>query len=256
MWINPGIGIFANMKTGEKILCELVEQRNIEQARHLMRFFKTGEGEYGYGDKFLGLKVPQTRAVVRKWRNEVQLEDAIELTESEWHEVRLAGLLLLVELYQKAKRRKNEIECRKIVCRYTDVISRGNNWDLVDLVAPKILGDWLLNHEDERGILYKLASMDGYLWHQRVAIVSCWTLIRDGQYSDTFKLTTRLMNHKHDLMHKACGWMLREVGKRGGAQELRDYLDRYATKMPRTMLRYAIERFPEEERLFYLNLKK
>lgn len=243
------------MEKWKAIEQELASQANDEQALHLMRFFKTGEGQYGFGDNFLGLKVPQTRAVVRDYRSDITLHDALALTRSRWHEVRLAGFLLLVELYKKSRKLKDDTESRNILGSYFSVLGLGNNWDLVDLVAPKILGDWLVFHPHERTLLYQLAAMDGHLWHQRVAIVSCWTIIRSGDFSDTFRLCTLLINHRHDLIHKACGWMLREVGKRGGRNELIAYLDQYATQMPRTMLRYAIEHLPEDTRQYYLKMR-
>ena len=185
----------------------------------------------------------------------VGAEDAVALTGSVWHEVRLAGFLLLVELYNNSVRKRDEAERKRIVTIYLGLIHRGNNWDLVDLVAPKILGEWLVGRPGSRDILDKLADRDDSLWHQRVAIVATWTLIREGQFDDTFRLARRYLDHRHDLIHKATGWMLREVGKRGGHRELTDFLDRHATEMPRTALRYAIEHFPEEERQHYLSLR-
>ncbi|MDE6291708.1 MAG: DNA alkylation repair protein, partial [Muribaculaceae bacterium] len=130
------------------------------------------------------------------------------------------------------------------------------NWDLVDLVAPKILGDYLVGHPEKRKILDDFSEMTDSLWHQRVAIVATYTMICNGVYDDTLRISERYIDHTHDLIHKASGWMLREVDKRGGENELRDFLDRYATSMPRTMLRYSIERFPEQERQYYLKLRK
>ncbi len=218
------------------------------QAAHLCRFFKTGKGEYGEGDRFLGIRVPATRSIVREFRKEVEIADIDRLLMSGWHEIRLAGFLLLVELFKRSK------DKRPVVDYYLSVIDRGNNWDLVDLVAPKILGEWLLAHPRERSLLYELAGMDGSLWHQRVAVVACWTLIRGGEFGDTLRLAELLMGHKHDLIHKATGWMLREVGKRGGMPELLSFLDRHAARMPRTMLRYSIEKLSMEERARYMSL--
>ena len=225
------------------------------EARHLKRFFKCGPGQYGEGDRFLGIRVPVTRRLVREVRGAVSVEDAVALTGSVWHEVRLAGFLLLVELCNNSVRKRDEAERERIVKIYLGLIHRGNNWDLVDLVAPKILGEWLVGRPGSRDILDKLADRDDSLWHQRVAIVATWTLIREGQFDDTFRLARRYLDHRHDLIHKATGWMLREVGKRGGRRELTDFLDRHATEMPRTALRYAIEHFPEEERQHYLTLR-
>ena len=220
------------------------------QAKHLSRFFKTGPGEYGEGDCFLGVRVPETRRIVGEFKGSVTLEDVRVLTESRYHEVRLAGFFSLIEIYKGVKRRKGD--CRGVVDFYLSLLDRGNNWDLVDVVAPKILGDYLVSHADERSVLYELAAMKDKLWHQRVAMVSCWTLICAGEYDDTLRLAEGFLNHRHDLMHKATGWMLREMGKRGGDAELRAFLDRYAKIMPRTMLRYAIEKFTPEERTHYM----
>lgn len=234
---------------------ELVALADEAQGRHLMRFFKCGPGEYGEGDRFLGLRVPQTRAVVKRWSREVSLDDCRRLVASQWHEVRLAGFLLMIEIYKAVKKKKELAGMRHIVDIYLGEIEHGNNWDLVDVVCPKILGDWLVSHPEERGVLDELAAMEGRLWHQRVAMVSNWTLICAGEFADTFRIAEKLLSHPHDLIHKAAGWMLREVGKRGGLAELKVFLDRHAAAMPRTMLRYAIERFPEPERQYYLKLR-
>lgn len=228
--------------------------RDESQAIHLMRFFKCGKGEYGEGDRFLGLRVPQTRAIVKQYRKLVKLNDCVALVASPWHEVRLAGFLLMVELYNQEKK-KSEEKVREVVDCYISSIERANNWDLVDLSAAYILGDWLVTHSDERKILDLLSDMDGKLWHQRVAIVANWMLIRNGIYTDTFRIARKYLSHTHDLIHKATGWMLREVGKRGGEDELREFLDRHASSMPRTMLRYAIEKFQEQDRQYYLSMK-
>lgn len=220
------------------------------QACHLMRFFKTGPGQYGEGDKFLGLRVPQTRAIVSAHRRTATLDDVESLISSPWHEIRLAALLLLVEIYRRS--RKDAAEARRIVDYYLSRLHYGNNWDLVDLVAPKILGDYLCQNPADRDILYRLAAMEGRLWHQRVAIVATWTMLCNGIYADTIRLAELYLGHTHDLIHKASGWMLREMGKRGGERELLDFLDRHAPDMPRTMLRYAIEKLPEDTRRHYM----
>lgn len=220
-----------------------------------MRFFKTGPGEYGEGDRFLGVRVPQTRAIVKQNRNTVEFDDIEPLIKSEWHEVRLAGFLLLIELYKRYKKAKNRTKQRQVLYYYLSALDRGNNWDLVDMVAPKILGDWLVDNPDDDSVLYELAEMNGRLWHQRVAIVSTWTIIRSGRYDPTLRIARRFLTHKHDLIHKASGWMLREVGKRGGMPQLIDFLDKYTPRMPRTMLRYAIELLPDDDRRHYLSVK-
>lgn len=229
----------------------MMTMRDEAQAQHLMRFFKCGKGEYGEGDRFLGIKVPQTRAIVKEFRNSVELVDAVSLLASPWHEIRLAGFLLMVELYKAAKKNSDE-KAREVVDCYLASIDRANNWDLVDLSAPYILGDRLVSHPEERDILDKLSGMEERLWHQRVAIVANWMLIRNGEFQDTFRIAERYLTHTHDLIHKATGWMLREVGKHGGEKELCAFLDRHARSMPRTVLRYAIERFPEPLRQHYM----
>ncbi|MDE5935285.1 MAG: DNA alkylation repair protein [Muribaculaceae bacterium] len=232
-------------------LCErMVAEGDEAQARHLSRFFKTGPGQYGEGDCFLGVRVPETRRIVSEYKGRVSIDDVRMLTDSRYHEVRLAGFLCLIDIYNAMKRQHGD--CRGVVDLYLSLLDRGNNWDLVDVIAPKILGDYLVTHADERGLLYELAAMEGRLWHQRVAMVSCWTLIREGEYDDALRLAEGFLNHKHDLMHKAVGWMLREVGKRGGEDELYGFLDRYAKEMPRTMLRYAIEKLSSADRARYM----
>ncbi len=236
----------------EEIMIGLGDEAN---ARHLMRFFKCESGQYGYGDKFLGLKVPETRAIVKESLSLISLEDSVALVKSEWHEVRLAGFLLLIELYKRAIKAKDGKEIENILNTYLSLIPYSNNWDLVDLVAPKILGEYLVSHPEKRTILDKLSERHDSLWHQRVAIVATWTLIRHGIYDNTISVSKKYLNHTHDLIHKASGWMLREMGKRGGEKELKEFLDQYAAEMPRTMLRYSIERFPEQERQYFLRKK-
>nr|MDE7419851.1 DNA alkylation repair protein [Muribaculaceae bacterium] len=211
-------------------------------------------GQYGYGDKFLGIKVPETRAIVKECRTLVSMEDAIYLVKSEWHEVRLAGFLFMIELYKKGVKTKDDPAVEEIIKIYLELIPYGNNWDLVDLVAPKILGEYLVLHPEKRTILDDFSERSDSLWHQRVAIVATWTLICNGVYNDTLRISQKYLSHSHDLIHKASGWMLREMGKRGGEKELRSFLDEYAASMPRTMLRYSIERFPEQDRQLYLKL--
>lgn len=230
----------------------MIQMGDEAQSKHLMRFFKCALGQYGYGDRFLGLKVPQTRAIVKECKSLISIDDAIGLLKSDWHEVRLAGFLFLIELYKKAVKTKDNQAIEKIVNIYIDHIPYGYNWDLVDLVAPKILGEYLVGHPEKRNILDDFSNMSDSLWHQRVAIVATWTLICNGIYDDVVRISKKYLSHSHDLIQKASGWMLREMGKRGGEKELRDFLDSYATSMPRTMLRYSIERFPEQERQYYL----
>lgn len=240
------------LKMEKEIVKRFLSLRDSEEAKHLGRFFKTGEGEYGFGDKFLGIRVPATRGIVKEYRNAADISTCISLIKSEWHEIRLAGFLLLIELYRKAKKQKNLTLARQIVDVYIDLIPYGNNWDLVDLVCQYILGDWLADNPQDRDILYTFADKDQSLWHQRVAIVSTFSMIRVGEYADTIRISKKFLPHKHDLIHKATGWMLREMGKRGGYAELISFLDEHATEMPRTALRYSIERLPENLRQHYL----
>ena len=239
----------------EEIIQRFLSLSDAKEAEHLTRFFKTGEGEYGFGDKFLGIRVPATRNIVKEYKDSISIDTCVILIKSIWHEIRLAGFLSLIELYRKAKKQKDLISAQQIVNVYINHIPYGNNWDLVDLVCQYILGDWLVGHQYERNILDKFAGMDQSLWHQRVAIVSTFALIRSGEYSDTIRISKKLLSHNHDLIHKATGWMLREMGKRGGYSELISFLDEYATTMPRTALRYAIERLPENLRQHYLKKK-
>lgn len=234
----------------------MIDMGDDAQATHLMRFFKCAPGQYGFGDRFLGIRVPVTRSLVKQNRDFVGMEDVIDLIKSEWHEVRLAGFLFLIELYKSAVKTRNEMMVNDIISIYLDHIPYGNNWDLVDLVAPKILGDYLLAHSDKRLILDELSSRSDSLWHQRVAIVATYSLICKGIYDDTLRVAYKYLDHSHDLIHKATGWMLREMGQKGGDMELKSFLDLYSTCMPRTMLRYSIEHFPEKERQYYLKLKK
>lgn len=233
----------------EKIM---TDERNDAQRDILMRFFKTGKGEYGEGDRFLGLKVPQTRAIVKEARLLVPLGEIETLLRSQWHEVRLAGLLLLVEemnanlpkrrdtadvIAAKARRRE------EIARFYIDHAACANNWDLVDLSCPKILGPYLrLADSENSGLLMQLARSNN-LWEQRIAIVTTLDFIQNGIFSPTLALADNLIDHRHDLIHKAIGWMLREIGKRD-IDTLTAYLEQNYHRLPRTSLRYAIERFP------------
>ena len=217
------------------------------QVEGLSRFFKTGPGQYGEGDKFLGIKVPVTREVVKECWKETGFDELEDCLASEYHEIRLAGLLALVEIYSHAKKDPSlKQQCIDFYLSHTDRI---NNWDLVDLSCYNLLGDWLL--DKDRSLLYRLARDGRTIWEQRIGIVSTMAFIRHGQLEDTFAISDILLHHPHDLIHKAVGWLLREAGKRDD-DALRAYLAPRYSGMPRTMLRYAIEKFPEAERLSYL----
>jgi len=200
----------------------------------LSSFFKTGKGQYAEGDKMLCVSVPEQRQIAKKYYKLAKLKDVDKLLASQYHEDRLTGLIILTYQIEKA----GESEQKKIVDFYLKHLDRVNNWDLVDLSCYKILGNYLLTRP--RDVLYKLARTN-HLWSQRVAIVSTYAFIRQRQFTDTIKLAKIFLSHKHDLMHKAVGWMLREVGKRD-ENVLRGFLDKYANKMPRVMFRYATEK--------------
>ena len=286
------------------LLSSMMSHADPSQVEGLARFFKTGPGQYGYGDKFLGIKVPVTREVVKECWREVDFPELEECICSVYHEVRLAALLTLVEIFRHAKNRsfrasalqddnchsdnsschsdgtschseRSEESIRsKCVQFYLAHTAYINNWDLVDLSCYPLLGEWLL--DKDRSLLYDLARNGKTIWEQRIGIVSTMTFIRHGQLEDTFAIADILLHHPHDLIHKAVGWLLREAGKRDkvalesyllGAdrsfvanapqddnchsERSEESVPRYKT-MPRTMLRYAIEKFPEEERQFYL----
>ena len=233
------------------------------QVAGLARFFKTGPSQYGEGDKFLGIKVPVTREVVKGCWRKVGFPELEECIASEYHELRLAALLALVEIFRhagKGPRGKSGFpSCpaatehllrQQCVDFYLSHTGRINNWDLVDLSCYPLLGEWLL--DKDRSLLYDLARNGRTLWEQRIGIVSTMTFIRHGQLDDTFAIADILLHHPHDLIHKAVGWLLREAGKRDKARLVAYLNPRYST-MPRTMLRYAIEKFPESERQSYLS---
>ena len=203
------------------------------------KFFKAGKGEYGEGDRFLGVTVPNIRAIA-KLHKDISIEEIRELLQSEWHEVRLCALIIMVEKSKK----KDEALRKELFNLYLSQTKRINNWDLVDLSCRFIIGKYLL--DKSRDILYHLAQSP-LLWDNRIAIVSTYAFIRKGQLEDTYALSDLMMHHPHDLMHKAIGWMLREAGKRD-SERLYDYVMSHRADMPRTMLRYAIEKFSPKER--------
>ncbi|MDR0864632.1 MAG: DNA alkylation repair protein [Candidatus Symbiothrix sp.] len=229
----------------EFILQELLSVANPEKAAFLQRFFKTGKGQYAEGDVMLGIVVPLTRDIVKKCPklpfNEIQI-----LIDSEYHEARLAGFLFLVKQFKKAPAE----EQKAIFDFYLKNARKANNWDLVDVTCRDVIGLYLLDNEEGRGVLYQLAESDN-LWEQRIAIVSTWTFIKHKQLDDTLAIAEKLLNHRHDLMHKAVGWMLREAGKKD-REVLVDFLEKHYKKMPRTALRYAIEHFSPEERAYFM----
>ncbi|MFH0951196.1 MAG: DNA alkylation repair protein [bacterium] len=246
-----------------KLQKELKSLSNPDQAKVLSGFFKTKPGQYGANDKFLGLTVPAQRLLAQKYYQDLSLADITKLLSSPYHEDRLTGALVLVAKYQQAKKANNLIEQKKIFNFYFHNSSAFNNWDLVDLTADKIVGDYLWSVIDNKTadqrkvgrkviekLLFKLAQSDN-LWSRRISIISTFAFIKNNRLADTIKLAEKLLGDKHDLIHKAVGWMLREVGKRD-KKILITFLDQHLTRMPRTTLRYAIEKFPPAQRQHYL----
>jgi len=222
---------------------DLLALANADKAKILSGFFKTGKGQYGAGDIFLGVMVPQIRTVSKKY-TELNFNDLQKLLNSKKHEIRLCALFVLVKKYQIADDR----EKKNIADFYLKNAENINNWDLVDLTAPKILGEYLIGKPHK--ILYDLAASQN-LWERRIAMLSTFTFIKNKDFVDALRLAKKLLDDKHDLMHKAVGWMLREIGKRD-KNILVEFLNLYYKKMPRTMLRYAIEKFDAVERNKYL----
>ena len=235
----------------KKIVKELEDLRNPDKAKILSKFFKTWKWGYWKWDKFLWIAVPPQREVAKKYFEECSLNDIEKLLESEYHEVRMTWFLILCYKYEYVTKKKMNDEQKKIINFYLSHLEYSNNWDLVDLVCYKILWNYLW--DKDRKILYELAK-DKNMWKQRVAIVSTMTFVKKWEFKDTLEISEMLLDHKHDLIHKAVWRLLREVWKKD-EKVLKDFLDKYASKMPRTMLRYAIEKLDENERKYYLSLK-
>ncbi|MDR2138319.1 MAG: DNA alkylation repair protein [Tannerella sp.] len=232
--------------TAETIVKEIQAVANPEKAEFLRRFFKTGPGQYGEGDCFLGIVVPVTRRIA-KTHIQTPLQEIKKLLQNPYHEIRLCALLILTERNKKATEKERET-IYHFYLQHTNCI---NNWDLVDLTSPEIVGKYLLNKDHK--ILYELAGKP-HLWEQRIAVVSTLTFIRHGEFVDTFALTEKLITHPHDLIHKACGWMLREVGKQD-KNALTCFLENFVHHLPRTALRYAIEHYSPEKRRYFMQKK-
>ena len=226
----------------KEILTRFEKGKNSEKAKLLQKFFKTGKGEYGEGDVFLGIVVPNQRKIAKDF-SQLDLGKIEKLLNSKIHEHRLTGLFILIDRYKKSKDKKTEFDF------YVRNIKNINNWDLVDLSAPNIIGNFLL--DKNRKILYELADSKN-LWERRISVLSCFAFIRERDFKDALKIAEILLKDKEDLIHKAVGWMLREIGKRNSSVE-EEFLKKHYKNMPRTMLRYAIEKFPEEKRKMYLS---
>lgn len=218
---------------------------------NMLRFFKTQPGGYGEGDRFLGIKVPPIRIVATAYKS-LSLDQIALLAQSQWHEVRLCAAIILAN--RVTPKRTPDAKMREVYKFYLAHTKAWNNWDIVDLSCRQVVGGYLLRFPKERTILAKLASSSN-IWERRIAVVSTWQFIREGQFADTLAIATRLLDDNHDLIHKATGWMLREVGKRD-ENVLKKYLDTYASKMPRTALRYAIERLTSGDKARYMAIKK
>lgn len=253
-----------------KLIKELNSEKNPEKAKLLQGFFKTAPSQYGHDDIFLGIMVPIQRKIAEKYID-LSLSDIQKLLNSKIHEHRFCALVILVSKYQKANEQekknifnfyiKNSGEINPVRNRSprgvrshslkARAVSNGiNNWDLVDVSAPKIVGEYLLNRDKK--ILYKLATSKN-LWQKRISVLATFWFIRENKFENSLKISEMLLNDKHDLIHKAVGWMLREIGKRNKQIEIK-FLEEHTHKMPRVMLRYAIEKFPKKERDYYLGL--
>lgn len=234
------------MMTAQALIGDLQALGTPEKAKSSAWFFKTGKGQYGYGDVFFGVTVPEQRLIARRYR-ELPLEEIGKLLQHTVHECRLTALFILVGQYSRGDAQSR----RRIARFYLTHRKRINNWDLVDSSAPYILGQYLL--EKDRSILYEFARSH-HLWERRIAIIATAAFIREDEFDDTLNIAALLLNDRHDLIHKAVGWMLREVGKKSRETE-EAFLKKHAAVMPRTMLRYAIEKFPAEKRQMYLTLR-
>ena len=232
-------------RTAQQFREELLAAGNPEKAKHLSRFFKTEKGSYGEGDKFIGVNVPVNRAIARQYLH-LSPSELVDMLRDEIHEIRLGALLCMVEQYKQKK--TTDSNRQEIFDTYTANTRYINNWDLVDLTAPQIVGSHLLHRKRE--ILYRWSESE-LLWEQRIAIVATLQFIREHSFDDTIAIAEKLRNHPHDLIQKAVGWMLREMGKRDKTP-LKDFLDKYHTSLPRTLLRYAIEKLSPEERAYYM----
>lgn len=228
----------------ELVLKELHALASAKKAEDLQRYFKTGEGEYGEGDVFIGVSMPQIRKVAKTFYRDLSLEELEQLLRSDIHEERMLALVMMIHHFDKG----GEEEREAIFKTYLDNTRWINNWDLVDVTAPHIVGRYLA--DKERTVLYDMAK-SGLLWDKRIAIVATHFFIRHNQFNETMDIAEILINDEHDLIHKSVGWMLRELGKRN-QKTLELFLEKRYKQMPRTMLRYAIERFVEPLRQSYL----
>ncbi len=234
--------------TANLITADIISHANPLKAKLLQRFFKTNPGEYAEGDLFLGLTVPQSRAIAKKFKS-APLSEIKKLLSSKYHEVRLVSLLLLTQLFQKSNL-EVQTEIYNFYLASTKYI---NNWDLVDLSAPNIVGEYLLSQNNYQPLIHLTRSDD--LWERRIAILATFAFLKHGNSLPTYKISDLLLQDRHDLIHKAVGWLLRESGKRVSHEELCKFLETRAHIMPRTMLRYSLEHFPPTKRQHFMSLK-
>ncbi|OIO18806.1 MAG: DNA alkylation repair protein [Candidatus Magasanikbacteria bacterium CG_4_10_14_0_8_um_filter_32_14] len=235
----------------QKITSDLKNLSNPVKAKVLSGFFKTGKGQYSEGDKFMGITVPKQRELAKKYYEKIDFGDLQKMLQNKIHEYRLTALFILVYKYNQTTENKQK---KEIYNFYIKNLQYVNNWDLVDVTTPNIVGDYLLNNPNKKNILYKLVKSKN-LWERRVAILATFSFIKEKQFEDSLEISKILLCDTHDLIHKAVGWMLREIGKKD-IKPLEKFLNKNATKMPRTMLRYAIEKFPEDIRQYYLKMTK
>lgn len=229
----------------KEIIHEIQSYADIDKAAHMQRFFKTGKGEYAEGDLFYGLTTPAVRAIVKKYYKAISFQEVEELLHNPYHEVRSVALLILVELYSKGNHElKNEIY--KLYIKNVEYI---NNWDLVDITCSKIVGCHIYENKDYSDV--RKLSDSKHLWSERISVVSQYYLIKRGDFSLLLEFSEKFLTHKHDLMHKAVGWMLREMGK-VDVNSLYDFLDKYHKVMPRTMLRYSLEKLTPDKKKYYM----
>ena len=238
------------MNQTDLLLKALQAHSNPQKAAGQQRFFKTGKGEYAQGDRFLGVPLPQLRLTVKAFWQKTGFDDLEKLFASPWHEARAAAALLLVEQFEKSK---NPAEKKAIFDFYVAHLPCCNNWDLIDISAYKIIGAYLYDKKD-RSLFYRLAHSSN-LWQQRAAVVGTMYLVKRGDFAVTLDLAEIFLDHPHDLMHKAVGWLLREVGKKEEGV-LCAFLDKHYRRMPRTMLRYALERLPDKKKKFYMQIQR
>jgi len=227
------------------LIKEFQDKASPERARHAQGFFKTGKGQYGEGDVFLGLTMPEQKKIIQKYIG-LPLTKVQKLLDSEIHEYRMAAGIILTHKYKK--------DPEEIFNFYLKNAKKFNNWDLVDITCTRVIGQFLFDNPQHKKILYQLARSKD-LWEKRIAIVSTYTFIKYKEFEDTLAISELLLKDTHDLIHKAIGWMLREVGKKD-EEVLKNFLKQHYNQLPRTTLRYAIERFPEQERKKWLTLKK